>query len=120
MDNYSQGCPAPPYTKEQVVEVAEVLTRRFRHLKADLPFDLFTFDFDTIFDELIYPEYEVSLVENLSLGHDADGVKILGYYDPVENAIFLDPILSDRTQLESHRRTFTGWHEVGHLVLHRD
>jgi hypothetical protein len=75
--------------------------------------------FDRIYEEFIYPEYEIELVENRDLGHDQFGEKILGKYLPQRNTAFIDPDLSHDS--DDWRRAFTLWHEVGgHGILQGD
>jgi hypothetical protein len=72
---------------------------------------------DRVFDEFIYPEYGVDLVEDRDLGIDPTGTKILGRFDfPPENIILLDP--SIRIGSGDPRRSFTFGHEIAHAVLH--
>src|SRR4051812_22864053 len=70
-------------------------------------------DFDRVFEELIYPKYEVDLIDNIDLGRDEFGKRILGQYDPLTNNLFFDPMLRG-----DPRRVFTQWHEIGHVILH--
>ena len=75
--------------------------------------------FDSIYEEVIYPDFGVELVEGADLGMDETGKKILGEYDPTSNTAYLDSVLGrDRGD---PRRAFTLWHEVGgHAVLQGD
>ena len=72
-------------------------------------------NFDHIYNEYIYPELGIQLVEDVDLGYDESGEKILGLFQPNENIAFIDRMLK---QTDDPRRTFTCWHEVGgHGIL---
>jgi hypothetical protein len=73
-------------------------------------------DFDEFYDAVLYPKHEITLVRDVDLGVDDDGVSILGKYLPKENTAFVD-----RKLFESNdpRKVFTEIHEsIGHGILH--
>jgi len=68
--------------------------------------------FDAVYEEYIYPEFGVILVERDDL-RDVDGTKIHGRYNPFSNTAFINRSLKGDPRL-----AFTRWHEVvGHGVL---
>ena len=50
-------------------------------------------NFDHFYEEYIYPEFGIQLVENLDLGYDVSGEKILGLFHPNENIAYIDRML---------------------------
>lgn len=72
--------------------------------------------FDEVFDAVIYPHYEITLIKDYDLGADDFGDPILGQFMPKENTALVSSRLF---QTRDPRRVFTEWHEVaGHGVLH--
>ena len=114
----SQQIQAPKFTNAEIIKRAEELTKRWaRHVGPDI--GLVLTSFDAIYNEIIYPEYEIKLKENCDLGFDEEGVKILGEYDWMENVAYIDQAINEETS--DPRRAFTLWHEVGgHGVLQGD
>lgn len=108
-DNTRHQCLIP---KLEIIRTAEALTLRYRDLVGEGRAAL-GIDFNCVFDDLIYPDYEVALTEHMDLGHDEAGNKVLGQYVAETNDLYLDPTLRS-----DPRRVFTQWHEIGHVVLH--
>jgi len=109
---------APSFTRDEIIHQAEDLTKRFYRSFYEPGTDtkLIGINFDVVFETLIYPEYEIVLVENQDLGFDEAGEKIFGKFDVEENTAYID--VSLRPELKDPRRIFTCWHEVGgHGVL---
>lgn len=105
----------PPYTRQQIVQFAEELSKRYAR-SVDPEVALLGISFDAVYEQIIYPEYEIVLVEDQDLGFDDGGEKILGEYDPSSNTAYID--VSLHPSMKDPRRTFTCWHEVGgHGVL---
>lgn len=72
--------------------------------------------FSSVYDNVVYPQYEIIVEEGCDLGVDDEGQKILGEYDPLSNIAYIDDAISEESN--DPRRTFTLWHEVGgHGVL---
>lgn len=72
--------------------------------------------FEDVYNELIYPYYEIELVENVDLGVDDAGNPILGKFDVRQNRAYISLILAP--EFGDRRRSFTLWHEVGgHGIL---
>lgn len=72
--------------------------------------------FDHVYEELLYPKFEIRLEEDVDLGVDQQGVKILGRYDVQDNIAYIDSTISRESG--DPRRIFTCWHEVaGHGAL---
>ena len=107
-DNTLDHCPI---SRSEIVRLAENLTIKFREFAGDRAY--LGINFQNVFDEFIYPKYEVKLIDHIDLGRDEDGNEILGQYDAETNHLFFSPCLRN-----DHRRTFTYWHEIGHIVLH--
>lgn len=111
----NESIKPPPFTKREIISRAEELFLGYAdlvgHERAALGIN-----FDVIFDKFIYPEYEIELVEDRDLGVDESGAKILGFFQPELNRVFVD-----RSLKYDPRRIFTCWHEVGgHAVLQGD
>lgn len=104
---------APAISRRRIIETAEDISRRYFHAVGLDRIDL-GISFDSVYEHLIYPEYEIDLIEDEDLGYDSEsGEKIFGRYDPTANEAFIDPCLRN-----DPRRTFTLWHEVGgHGIL---
>jgi hypothetical protein len=75
--------------------------------------------FELIYEDILYPEYEIDFEDDCDLGCDADGEPILGEYDPDKNHICIDRALRNMAELNGRKRIFTIWHEVAHAILHR-
>lgn len=109
---------APPYSRNLVIQKAEEFVREYADcIRSDgLEISRVGMSFDGAYDALIYPRYEIELIDDLDLGVDVDGVKVLGKYEPEHNVAFLDQSLQPK--LKDPRRTFVAWHEVGgHGIL---
>ncbi|HTU24832.1 MAG TPA: hypothetical protein VMF30_05515 [Pirellulales bacterium] len=78
-----------------------------------LPLDIISISFDAVYDQIIYPQFGIKLYEDHDLGFDEAGKKILGAYDPTDDACYIDRSLDH----SDPRRPFTCWHEVGHAML---
>ena len=106
---------APPLSRREIVTQAEALAERFLldFWNGRVQTRLICISFDAVYDNLIYPEYEIRLIEDEDLGVGENGEKILGRYDPHSNTAYIDHSLRN-----DPRRVFTCWHEVaGHGVL---
>lgn len=105
----------PPFSRQQIIQIAERLSKKYA-LSVDPELALLGISFDAVYDHIIYPEYEIALVEDRDLGFDEHGVKIFGEFDLWTNTAYIDASLHPSTK--DPRRTFTCWHEVGgHGVL---
>jgi len=103
----------PKFSNRKVIELAENLSYKYL-LSRPQDLEFLAIGFDVVYEQVIYPEYEIMLVEDDDLGFDGDGEKILGMYDPLENTAYIDRSLDPMDP----RYTFTRWHEVGgHGVL---
>lgn len=72
-------------------------------------------NFDEVYDTVIYPKHEITLVRDEDLGVDDFGNPILGRYIPKEKTALVDNKLFES---RDPRTTFTEWHEVaGHGIL---
>jgi hypothetical protein len=108
--------PAPPFSKGQIISMAgELIAEHVRVVgrKEILSQGL---SFNQVYETVIYPKYEIEIVEDEDLGVDEDGKKILGCFDIEHDRAYIDPSLA--RERSDPRRTFTLWHEVGgHGVL---
>jgi hypothetical protein len=108
-------------TNAAIIQQAEQFTRQFAWTMPSFPAELFTINFDYIYENYIYPEFGIELKEGCKLGCDDAGEKILGAFDVERNVVYLDRVLDDRKELVRHKRVFTCWHEVGgHAILQGD
>lgn len=108
------GIRHPALSRGQIIRTAEVLIRRHYDIVGHRAARL-GLRFESIYDNVIYPDYEVELEFGEDLGYESgSGNKVLGKFLPHENVVFIDPILTP----DDPRRTFTLWHEVGgHAIL---
>ena len=106
---------APPFSEGRIIRTAEELMRAYvRETDPDPAF--FTTNFDHVYENYIYPKFEIALEEDCDLGYDERGEKILGTYDFQTNTAYIDACLGPRNR--DPRRVFTCWHEVGgHGIL---
>lgn len=101
----------PQISPAEIIRLAESIGDQYRNAVGNLA--RLGIPFDRVYEEVIYPEWEIELVEHIDLGKDSFGNKILGKYVPDENVAFIDSTLR-----HDPRREFTCWHEVGgHGIL---
>lgn len=102
---------------DELVKAATRLTYRYvEEIKQNA---ILGMNFDVLYDHVIYPDYGILVEEGCSLGYDADGVKILGQFEPATNTAYMDADLA--VGACDPRRVFTLYHEVvGHGVLQGD
>ncbi len=107
---------APPFSDARIIKAAEELTREYVRAAKPDPVLPLTINFDHVYENYIYPTYDVRLEEDCDLGVDDQGKKVLGTYDLETNTAYIDASLGPRSR--DPRRVFTCWHEVGgHGVL---
>jgi hypothetical protein len=112
-----QQITAPPFSDQGIVQKAEDLTRDYMRATKPDP-AIVAISFDHIYENYIYPKYEILLLEDCDLGLDEQGNKILGKFDIETNTAYIDAIMGPRSG--DKRRVFTCWHEVGgHGILQR-
>lgn len=108
---------APDLSRPEIISRADVLSRRFSAIKTVEWILQNGYFFNDLYEHVIYPDYEIEIVENARLGVASDGLKILGQYGPVESCALLDETIGVRSG--DRRRVFTIYHEVGgHGILH--
>ena len=106
-------------SRRKIIQIAEDFGCAYARLHGDIPSNLFTINFEHVYDTLIYPQCGISLETGDELGTDGEE-KILGFYDVFTNTIALDAALADQSDKLSSKRAFTFWHELGHAVLHAE
>ncbi len=107
------GIRPPTFSRRQIIGKADALIRRHFDL-VGLNAARLGMRFESIYENVIYPEYEIDLELGENLGDDESGSKILGKFLPHENLVLIDASLGPNDP----RRTFTLWHEVGgHAIL---
>ncbi|MFH1107665.1 MAG: hypothetical protein V1790_00495 [Planctomycetota bacterium] len=106
---------APNLSELAIVKAAEALITQYTDLVGRDYVRRVGVWFDDLYDKVIYPEYEIELVDNEDLG-SYGGVPVLGRYDVIPKTANIDRSL--RVGSGDPRRTFTLFHEVGgHGVL---
>lgn len=109
----------PPFSKRQIIEKADALIRPFVQSMPLRRFLEVGHSFDTVYEELIYPEYEICIEEHHDLGFRSLNEKILAEYLPEKRVVLVDKVIGPDSG--DPRRCFTLWHEVlGHGVLQGD
>lgn len=108
----------PKFSNSEIIEKAERLSKQYA-MSVEPELALLATSFDAVYENVIYPNYGIELIETEDLGHDDDGQKILGEYCPLTNKAYIDVSLHPKSK--DPRRAFTCWHEVGgHGVLQGD
>lgn len=106
----------PRYTRTYIEQVAHSLVIEYIRLGRGAQLLKLGYSFEELFDSVIYPTYQIELIEDAPLGFAPGGGEILGAYDPEANRAFISPCLKN-----DPRRIFTCFHEVvGHGVLQGD
>lgn len=109
---------APPrLTRGDITAAADRLIKRYIEFVGSNRVHRIGISFDEVYETVIYPEFEIELVEDRDLGFTEGGKKILGAFDVFANRAYIDASLSIGTG--DPRRAWTCWHEVGgHGILH--
>lgn len=110
---------APLISRKDIIESAELISQKFAKIRGRHPAHLFTINFELIYEDCLYPEYEFDFDDDCDLGCDEDGEQIYGAFEPESNCICVDRSLNNPAELLGRKKTFTIWHEVGHAILHR-
>ncbi len=106
----------PPLSRERVVHRAEEILGRYASIVGMNRILEHGMCFRELYEEVIYPDHEVELIEGADLGFDGEGRQLLGLFDVEANAVFIDRSIGP--DANDPRRTFTLHHEViGHGVL---
>ena len=95
----------PEISREEIVRQADLLDRAYREIAGARA--VLGTRFDHVYEQVIYPKYEIGLVEHIDLGVDEQGAKIFGYFDPRENVAYIDVSLRN-----DPRREFTCWQRL--------
>ena len=108
---------APPFSREQISHFSKALVDQYMKRVGEDRFLENGMCFPELFEEVIYPDYEIELIEGADLGRDCNGKKLLGMFDVEANTVFIDQSIGPESG--DPRRTFTLHHEIiGHAVLH--
>ncbi len=111
-----RSIPAPPFTNAEIMRRADAIIAKYESVVGRDSIIESGMQFRDLYESVVYPDYEVEIVEGVELGVDDDGCKILGIYDVEANSAFID--VSIGPESGDPRRTFTLHHEVlGHGVL---
>lgn len=107
---------AEPLSQRAIAAIAGALFSKYCDRVGDSEVKQRGIIFRRMFDEIIAPEYGISLVDGIPLGNSIDGRPLLGLYDIETNTAYIDTAIGPHSN--DPRRTFTLWHEVGgHGVL---
>lgn len=107
---------APPFKNSHIDDLASALVKRFEAVAGRDHLLKHGMRFRELYEQVIYPDYEIELVEDVDLAFDSAGKKVLGVYDVEGNTVMIDRSINE--QSGDPRRTFTLHHEVlGHGVL---
>lgn len=102
--------PAMFISPREISQKADLEFRRYAAMN-DSVYEL-GMSFDSLYEEYIYPTYEIEL-KYADLGHDDQKLKIYGSYVAEDNTAYIDESLAS-----DPRRVFTAFHEVcGHGML---
>jgi len=103
---------APSLTREAIILAAEALIRQYVDIVGRERIHAIGLSFDDVFGQVIYPNYEIELIEDFDLECNSSGLKPLGRFDVLNNRALIGIKAGDP------RRAFTCWHEVGgHGIL---
>jgi hypothetical protein len=107
---------APRWTKKTIVDAAARLISKYEDIVGREYIEHNGLQFEDVYKKLLKPRFGVEIDEDIDLGNDTQGRKILGRYDVRANTATLDSVLS--IGKDDPRRIFTCWHEVaGHGAL---
>ena len=119
MYGYPESIRPMPLSNREIIELATRLSKRALAVLGETFVARHGLPFDRVYEEYIYPEFGIRLVEDQPLGRGPDGEETLGYYSPVTNTAYVDAHF--RLDAPDGRREFTRWHEVvGHGVMQRE
>ncbi len=104
-------------TKQQILDLTnDLIDEYIREKNWRTPEDI-RLDIQDMYETVIYPRIEYTLVTSLNLGH-LENNKILGKTVPQERVILLDNSISPPNY--DPRYPFTFGHEIGHAFCHTD
>jgi hypothetical protein len=103
------------YTKQDIINLANwCLNKYVAEMGWAKPYQIII-KIQDIYEAVIYPLYELSLITNIDLG-EHDNCKVLGKTISAEKTILIDKTISFPNK--DARFTFTFGHEIGHGILH--
>jgi Zn-dependent peptidase ImmA (M78 family) len=117
MNKLSKDDPFGMKSLSQAKRLAEECLSKYIQLKSWKKLDDIVIDVQEIYDFVIYPEYEVSLVTNVKLG-EKEGEDILGVTVVTENVIYIDQSIASPNN--DCRYSLILAHEIGHALLHNE
>lgn len=110
------SCYAPRLLRREIIDKAEKLIDEYARIVGQERILKTGLWFDDVYEQVIYPKYEIDLTETDDLGLARDGTVILGAFAPQLNSAYVTNRIAVNTG--DPRRSFTCWHEVGgHGVL---
>lgn len=108
---------APPYSRSEIIRTAEDLIRRYVAAVGREKILQYGMCFKDLYEHVVYPDFEIELIDGEAIGIGDAGGKNLGLFDVEGNTVFIDNSIGPHSG--DPRRTFTLHHEVlGHGVLH--
>ena len=72
---------APPFSREQIIDRAQEIIARYAAVVGKHQILQRGLCFRELYEEVIYPDHEVELIEGTDLGYDTKGRKLLGMFD---------------------------------------
>ena len=89
----SAALAAPPVSDREIICTTEGLIRQFQQAVGSDRLYRGGLWFDDVYNDVIYPDYGIEIVENAALGFDVHGKKILGQFDVERNQVLIDGVL---------------------------
>jgi hypothetical protein len=75
----------PPLSSGQVIEHADKLIKEYCSIVGRSALVHYGLRFEDVYEQVIYPKYEIELDETQELDVDDNGTKILGCFEPIQN-----------------------------------
>lgn len=106
-------------SRKRIVQIAEDISCVYAMLHGKTHPNLFTINYEHVYDTFLYPQYGIALEEGDDLS-DCENETVFGYYDILTNTVALDATICDPQNALSSKKAFTFWHEIGHAFLHSE
>ncbi len=107
----------PAWRPKDIFRLTEEILTDYALAKGWTEPNQYVFNLKDIYEEAIYPRYEIIIREDIPLGWQ-QRTKLLGKAICGENTALIDPSIAEITG--DNRYIFTLAHEFGHLILHKD